>query len=334
MKLLRGIACCLFFVAVANLRAQTTRPIPQVDRLMIISIDGLRPDVMLRGNTPNLHKLMDNGSFSMWAQTVPVAITLPSHVSMLTGVVPEKHGINFNDERATTQAIYPNATTLFEIAHNAGYTTALISGKAKFEVLAKPGTVDWLSVPNDPKVTDADVADRAGSILRLHKPKVTFVHFPGVDTAGHAKGWASPEQFAALAQIDESIGMLLHGLETSGLSNSTIVIVTADHGGSGRQHGAGDVRSLCIPWIACGPGVKKNYDLTLIRPLTVNTTDTFATACFLLGIQPPEGIDGKAIEQIVEGYELLHPSKPTTAPTAEATPTGDGAIVTTVHGRQ
>src|SRR4051794_1401863 len=178
----------------------TTRPIAQVDRVLVISIDGLRPDVLLRGNTPTLHKLIDTGAFSLWAQTIPVAITLPSHVSMLTGVVPEKHGINFNDERATTQAIYPNAVTLFEAAHNAGYTTALISGKAKFEVLAKPGTVDWLSVPSDPKVTDADVADHAGAVLRLHKPKVMFIHFPGVDTAGHSKGWASPEQFAALEQ--------------------------------------------------------------------------------------------------------------------------------------
>ncbi len=277
---------------------------------MIISIDGLRPDVMLRARTPVIHALFESGSFSFWAQTIPIAVTLPSHVSMLTGVGMETHGIGFNDNRATTRPIYANAVTLFEIAHAAGYTTALVSGKAKFEVLAKPGTVDWLSVPQKSVVSDADVADRAGSILRLHKPQVMFIHFPGADSTGHAKGWDSPEQRAAIEQIDGHVGMLMHGLETSGLKDSTIIILSADHGGSGRTHGRDDLPSLHIPWIAAGPGVRQGYDLTLLRDLKINTTDTFATACFILGIEPPQGIDGKAIYQIIDGYELMHEAKP------------------------
>src|SRR5262245_56672894 len=141
--------------------AQTSRPVPQVNRVLIISIDGLRPDVMLRARTPNQHRLFETGAFSFWAQTVPTANTLPSHTSMLTGVSVETHGINFNDERATTRPIYPNAPTLFELAKRNGYTTAMVAGKAKFAALVKPGTIDWASAPLDPKTTDANVADHA-----------------------------------------------------------------------------------------------------------------------------------------------------------------------------
>ena len=75
----------------APLLAQTTRPVPGIDHVLIISVDGLRPDVLLRADTPNMHTLFHNGSFTFWARTTAQSITLPSHVSMLTGVVPEKN---------------------------------------------------------------------------------------------------------------------------------------------------------------------------------------------------------------------------------------------------
>lgn len=277
---------------------------------MIISIDGLRPDVLLRANAPNLRALMERGSFTMWAQTVPVAITLPSHVSMLTGVAVQKHGITFNDERATTRPIYPKATSIFELAKQAGYSTSLVSGKSKFAVFNKPGVIDWYSAPELPKTADAVVADLAGSVLRLHKPQVMMIHFPGADTAGHASGWASPEQFAAIEIIDQGLGMIFNALKTSGLEESTVIIVSADHGGSGKSHGANDLRSLHIPWICAGPGIRKNLDLATFRELTVRTEDTFATACFFMGIPLPPETDGKPIVQIIANRELLQSVSP------------------------
>ena len=53
------------------------RPVPEIERALLISVDGCRPDVMLRANTPNIHKLIEAGSYTMWARTIPVAITLP-----------------------------------------------------------------------------------------------------------------------------------------------------------------------------------------------------------------------------------------------------------------
>ena len=284
---------------------QVERPVAQVRRVLIISVDGLRPDLMLRARTPVIRRLMDSGSFSLWARTVKQAITLPSHTSMLTGVSPSKHGVTWNSDK--DEEAYPKVPTLFEVAKKAELTTAMVTGKSKFDVLARPGTVDWLSVA---KATDEEVGSRAAMVLAHHRPDVMVVHFPGCDGAGHSKGWGSPEQMAAIESIDRSLGVLLSALDESGLAGETLVILSADHGGAGRGHGPDDPRCRHIPWIASGPGVRRNYDLTRDGTLVINTEDTFATACYFLGLRPDAPIDGKPIEQILAAErELLRDVK-------------------------
>ncbi len=136
------------------------RPEPQIKRVLIISIDGLRPDVLLRAQTPHIHDMMDHGSFTMWARTTAQSITLPSHVSMLTGVTPEAHGILWNSELPFSQPVYPNSPTLFELARRAGYTTAIAAGKNKFGIFDKPATrnepaaLNWKYITSSDKTTD------------------------------------------------------------------------------------------------------------------------------------------------------------------------------------
>ena len=75
-------------------------------------------------------------------------------------------------------------------------------------------------------------------------------------------------------------------------------------------HGPDDARSRHIPWIASGPGIRRNYDLTRDPTLTVNTEDTFATACTMMNIPMPQYRDGKFIKEILESDDdLLQVSK-------------------------
>lgn len=66
-----------------------------------------------------------------------------------------------------------------------------------------------------------------------------------------------------------------------------------------------DPRSRHIPWIAFGPGIRQNLDLTTFGNLTIDTEDTFCTACYLLEIPAGNNLDGKPIEEIVQREELL-----------------------------
>jgi predicted AlkP superfamily pyrophosphatase or phosphodiesterase len=274
---------------------------PRRARVLLVSVDGLRPDVLLRAKVPHLRGLMARGSFTMWAETVPMAVTLPSHTSMLTGVPVEKHGVTWNDAQPAATRVYPRWPTLFELAHQAGYTTAMAAGKAKFSTLDRPGSVNWSFVsPGDVVVPDSIVAAIAAHWIAVHAPQVLFVHFPGADFAGHEFGWGSPAQIAAVENIDRCIGRMLDALDRKGLLASTTILVTADHGGAGRTHGSGDARSGHIPWILAGPGVRRNYDLTQEASLTVHTEDTFATLCEVLGITPPQPVDGRPVDSAFE----------------------------------
>jgi arylsulfatase A-like enzyme len=127
-----------------------------------------------------------------------------------------------------------------------------------------------------------------------------FVHFGDVDAAGHSLGWASSEQMAAIARADAAVGMVLTALKIKKLYQPTVIILSADHGGTGHWHGPNDPRARTIPWIALGPGIKANNDLSTSRDLSINTEDTFATVCALLGIPVPAGIDGKPVWQILQ----------------------------------
>jgi arylsulfatase A-like enzyme len=300
--------------------ARAPKPVAAVEHAVIISVDGLRPDVLLRAKTPNVRRLIESGSFTFWARTVPLSVTLPSHTSMLTGVTPERHGVLWNGD--LPEPAYPLVPTIFQTVKRAGLTTALVTGKTKFVALERFGSVDWSHIAKAP---DADVGAMAVSVLRKHRPGLTFVHFPGGDGAGHSKGWGSPEQIKAVEGIDRSIGLILDALEETGLRKSTVVILSADHGGAGKSHGPNDPRSRHIPWIASGPGIRRNYDLTLDSALTVNTEDTFATACFFLGVRPMIKIDGKPVEQVLEQRELMKEAKPAAAAAVTPEPAAQAA---------
>lgn len=293
----RSVVVLLAFAAcVTGLGAVEERAaVPRAERVLIISVDGLRPDLLIRADAPNIRRLVASGSYTFWARTVDEGYTLPAHVSMLTGVPAAKHGITWNDH---IEQSYPESPTLFDVAKAAGLTTALASGKTKFVVFDRPGAVDWKYLPRDEPVLDTFVAQQAAAILRDHKPHVTFVHLAGVDYVGHVRGWGSPDQLAWLGEADKAVGAVLKALADGGVAEKTMVILTADHGGAGVEHGPADERSLRIPWVVVGPGVRKGRDLTRYPDLNVSVTDTFATACAALGLKPKTPVDGKAVTQI------------------------------------
>lgn len=306
--------------------APATRPTKESRRVLIISVDGLRPDLMLRGDAPTLRRMLDEGTYTLWAQTTAVAVTVPSHVSMLTGARPNIHRIEWNHDLPLASPVYPMVPTLFELAKKAGYTTGLIAGKSKFDVLAKPGTLDVSWMPSAETVTNREVLGHALDVVNRGAPQVMVVHFPETDNVGHKLGWGSPEQMVAIREADAAIGTLLGTLASRGLLEQTLVIVTADHGGAGRRHGADDVRSRCIPWIAVGPGVRRGVDLTTVAPdRAVRTEDTFATACDFLGIAVDPALDGRPVLEAFDrrGQELM-----TAAPPLAPKPTAVAPVLT------
>jgi predicted AlkP superfamily pyrophosphatase or phosphodiesterase len=69
--------------------------------LVVISIDGLRPDYVLEADRyglkiPNLRRLLAEGAHASGVAGVLPTVTYPSHTTLVTGVWPARHGILAN----------------------------------------------------------------------------------------------------------------------------------------------------------------------------------------------------------------------------------------------
>jgi arylsulfatase A-like enzyme len=263
---------------------RVTPPIPR--RVVIISEDGLRPDALSASLTPHHVALMQAGTTAKQAETIPESDTLPSHASMLSGVGAREHGLWWNSYRAGRGFI--NVPTIFSVAHENGLSTAMIVGKPKLKHIAVPGTVDHYERPS---YLCGGVAKRAGAYFNANRPDLMFVHFSDPDEYGHSHGWLSSEYLRAVRSSDNCLATLLSAIDASGLADSTLVIVTADHGGHGKKHSDGHVAvDREIPWIVRGPGIGHGVMLDA----TVETVDTAATTLAALGLPALPNMRGTA----------------------------------------
>jgi arylsulfatase A-like enzyme len=262
-----------------------------IQHVVIISVDGLRPDALDQTHTPTLDQLRAGGAYSPAAQTVSLSVTLPSHASMLSGMLPEKHGITWGLPYIGWPGM--NGPTLFNLAHDAGLSTAMVFGKEKLNYLVLPNSVDTLFGQD---TGDEEVKINTLNIIEDGLPNVLFVHFPDVDRVGHQYGWLSTNQLQSVTYVDGLIGEILAALERDATRNRTLLIITADHGGHNRGHGDDSPEDRTIPWLAVGPGVRSGVILTSV----INTYDTAATAAYVLNLTPPGHWDGQPVLEIFE----------------------------------
>ena len=267
------------------------RPGAVTDHVVVVSIDGLRPDAIGRYGLRTLARLVAEGAYDSAAQTILPSKTLPSHVSMLTGVLPERHGITWNDDRSEREGTVA-VPTVFELARDEGFTTAGFFSKPKFRHLQKPGTLDYTQAPvgGEMWMATRTVGD-AITYLRSRRPNLLFVHITEPDFAGHTVGWMSFAYGWAARRADGAVTKLVEAADGAYGHGNYTLIVTADHGGHDRTHGSADLRDTTIPWLAWGEGVAPGR----LPAALVRTTDTAATVLWLLGVSRPEGWAGTAV---------------------------------------
>lgn len=277
---------------------------PRAEHVFIISIDGGSPPVIEQSKMPVLRKLVKEGAHTWHAQTIKPSITLPSHVSMLTGLPMAKHKVTWNDWAPTNGTV--GVPTVFSLARQAGLSTAMFVGKEKFHHLAQPGMVDEFYydranavvmmkslsgdrvVKKEGNIFAKMVATNAAAYIVKNKPNLCFIHFTDTDSIGHEFGWGSPEQIKAFADTDEALDMILKAIRKAGITKRSVILISADHGGHGKGHSQGTPLDMQIPWIAWGKDVKKGYEI--VTP--VNTCDTAATVLWLLGLSPASKLEG------------------------------------------
>jgi predicted AlkP superfamily pyrophosphatase or phosphodiesterase len=179
------------------------------------------------------------------ALTVYPPSTSVASAALLTGAPPEANGVDRRGIRKT------EAETLFDAASAAGLDVAAVEGDALAFNLRNAEM--QLSGDRDGNgSTDDNVLANALVVLEGGMPDLFFVHFHGIDDAGHTYGPGALEEAAAIQEVDAAVGELLAALPAG-----TLVVIFADHGmhavqeeGRLGNHGHLIERDMFIPiWL-------------------------------------------------------------------------------------
>jgi predicted AlkP superfamily pyrophosphatase or phosphodiesterase len=244
---------------------------PGAEHVVIVSIDGLRPDFYLGGfDAPTLEAMVSGGAHARAVESVYPSSTYPAHASIVTGVLPAKHGIHANTVWTQSgssrdwhwYAKSLKAKTLWTAAREKGLKVAITywpttvgaradwvlgeiwdpdnkeTGK-RLATAASQGLLTELmfavGIPQDKIAVDRSSVDNfvsraAAYIFQRHKPNLQFVHLLNVDEVQHQHGPEAPEVAEAVHQQDENIARIRKAIADSGVGERTALLVVGDHG--------------------------------------------------------------------------------------------------------
>lgn len=245
--------------------------------MIVITFDGMRADAVEMAPMKNLLAMMQVGAYTLKARTINYAVTLPAHASMLSGMCQSKHGVGW--DVVTYYKGYSKGVDVYDLAHAAGLRTVMVVNKEKMRQLAEPETTDVFKLVYGVEATIMQSAiDEIPNGFDL-----MFIHFGSPDNRGHKYGWMSGTYLKALRDGDATLAQLLAGLDQYGIRDSTLIIVTADHGGHDTTHIGDRLQDLEIPWVIYGPGVQHTE---LAKPVSIMDTAPTIAYALELPLQP------------------------------------------------
>jgi predicted AlkP superfamily pyrophosphatase or phosphodiesterase len=280
---------------------QTQAQVKNIEHFIIIGCDGMSPDGVMHAKSPVMRRMMREGSYTMHGRGVMPTSSSPNWASMIMGAGPEQHGVTSNDWETNKFEISPIALgsggmfpTIFGLLREQRPESviACFHDWDGFGRLFERNAVNKIENPKGPTNT----TENAIQYFMEKKPNFLFIHLDHVDHAGHSIGHGTREYYEAVDVADTLIGKVLDAVQKAGVSDSTLVLVTADHGGKGKSHGGATMGELEIPWILVGPGVKKSHELK--KPL--NTYDTALTVSYTFGLKPHPAWIGKPVLEAFE----------------------------------
>ncbi|MFA9478126.1 alkaline phosphatase family protein [Phycisphaerales bacterium AB-hyl4] len=295
MKASVGLFFALLALGAAGLVPATAESrAAQAEYVVVIGLDGARPEIIQQGAGPVLHELIQQGSVSWNARAVHPTVTQVNWASMLTSSRPDTHSINMHPVTQEQLAdLSLQVPTVFQVvAEHGGLASGFLGHWKLYPVESDtPGTYFQRSPYEAHRV-----APLAADHIEENRPTLCFIWMGNLDGLGHRHGWLSDEQFAAMPVIDRAIGQIVQALRDADMWNKTLLIISSDHGGHGRGHGQGTEEDTIIPWIAVGPGVRQGH----VIQSPVSIIDTAATALHALGLPRPDAWDGKPVDEIFE----------------------------------
>ena len=287
--------------------------------VILISIDTCRADYLScygyeRRTTPNIDALAEEGI--LFENTVsPVPITLPAHGSMLSGTIPPYHGTHDNLDYYFSK----NNVTLAEILKAEGFSTAaFVSAFIMDSQFGLDQGFDTYHDQFEGVVHDINLEQRkaeettriAIEWLSEHASEKSFLflhyydpHIPYEPPAPFDSKFEGNPYAGEVAYTDYYIGRFIDKLKELKLYDSSLIIITGDHGEMLGEHGERShmyfiyESAVKVPLIFKLPGRSRAKRIAQ----SVGLIDIVPTVCGLLGINSPADIQGKDLSAFFSG---------------------------------
>jgi predicted AlkP superfamily pyrophosphatase or phosphodiesterase len=212
--------------------------------VVLVSLDGFRYDYPRRYGAPHLLQLEIKGASAPEGMFPAYpSLTFPNHISIITGLYPEHHGIVANSfwdptreqtyvytqTQSNSDGSWYSGTPLWVLAEQQGMRSAcLFWPGSEAEIQGKRPSY-YLHF--DEKLDDEKRVDQVVAWLKLSpelRPHFITLYYSNVDHAGHIYGPDSEEVRAAVHHVDAMVGDLL--MKIASLHLPVDVVVVADHG--------------------------------------------------------------------------------------------------------
>lgn len=296
------LASCLP-VCAGEARGQQPSGSGPTPKVLVIGIDGVRPDVLAEVPTPNLDALATAGTFTDSASTGRPTVSGPGWSSLLTGVWPAKHGVTDNDFTGERYDAYPDFLTRIEQVRPELATFAVVAwsplGASESGRPTISDRVDVKHVLDGYELGWAEADDSSVAIATGHlgsaDPAALFVYLGNPDEVSHERQSIGREYREAIALADEHVGRLVAAVRArpGREQEDWLVLVATDHGRTDRGgHGGDSPEERTIFYLASGASVRRG------RPAgSVGIVDVAVTALAHLGIPADPGwrLDGSVV---------------------------------------
>ena len=216
------------------------------EKVILISIDGMRPDGAVGCGHPFVQELMEKSTYTLQGGSVLPPVTLPCHTSMFYGVPPERHGILTN---TYTPPVRPVKGIAEQLAAS-GKVCAAFHNWEPIRHIWQSETMKYTGYINAYQEDNSDslLTGMLLSLISRKQPDFLFLHLVETDEqGGHDHGWMSPEY---LGQLGNALSCAQRIYQAAG--NDYHIIITADHGGHDRSHGDNCPEDMTIPMFFCG----------------------------------------------------------------------------------
>jgi hypothetical protein len=295
------------FVLVSLFTASCSRDkqYPQgIKHVVVIGIDAMSVQGFLEASKPCMDSLLSNGAYNYKVRCVLPTVSKPNWNAMLCGAGPEATGVIDNSWNRNSDEFPPVAMSEHKIFPNIFCVIRQQKPKAEIgSIYQWSGFEDMLETELLNKFetypTHLETAQKTAEYIMDKKPDFVFVHLDDVDDAGHTKGHMSAEYLQTIYEIDNDVRIIVNAVKKAGISNNTMIMVVADHGGIFYRHGQNTYEELTTPIIYSGKGIKKGYQIKQ----QIYKYDVAADVAFALGLKIPQQWVGRPVRAAYEGFD-------------------------------